>query len=198
MKMKSILMISLLASALVLAGCSNSGSTVKSSELSSVSSEEPSSSSSEERGEDVWELVEEDAYVAAIAASQERSISYSRCEATGFIGEGQQFVFNNLEYLKNNKGKYVANVDNDYASLLTTFVNTRVTDLDYNHMGDGGKYVEPTLYVSLYGKMKITVVDAEITMTVAFDEYGYFIYFFNVNTYDSTRVGLDVSVKWFE
>ena len=198
MKMKSILMISLLASALVLAGCSNSGSTVKSSELSSVSSEEPSSSSSEERGEDVWELVEEDAYVAAIAASQERSISYSRCEATGFIGEGQQFTFSNLEYLKNNKGKYVTNVDNDYASLLTSLVNTRVTDLDYNHMGDGGKYVEPTLYVSLYGKMKVTVVDAEITMTVAFDEYGYFIYFFNVNTYDSTRVGLDVSVEWFE
>ena len=198
MKKQLVIFTALLASSMLLAGCKNTGSTVKSSELSSVSSEEPSSSSSEERGEDVWELVEEDAYVAAIAASQERSISYSRCEATGFIGEGQQFVFSNLEYLKNNKGKYVTNVDNDYASLLTTLVNTRVTDLDYNHMGDGGKYIEPTLYVSLYGKMKITVVDDEITMTVAFDEYGYFIYFFNVNTYDSTRVGLDVSVKWFE
>ena len=198
MKKKIVFMTAILASTLLLAGCKVSGSTVKSSELSSVSSEEPSSSSSEERGEDVWELVEEDAYVAAIAASQERSISYSRCEATGFVGEGQQFTFSNLEYLKNNKGKYVTNVDNDYASLLTTLVNTRVTDLDYNHMGDGGKYVEPTLYVSLYGKMKVTVVDAEITMTVAFDEYGYFIYFFNVNTYDSSRVGVDVSVEWFE
>ena len=198
MKTKTIIFTALLASSLLLAGCKVSGSTVKSSEIDSVSSEEPSSSSSEERGEDVWELVEEDAYVAAITASQERSISYSRCEATGFIGEGQQFVFTNLEYLKNNKGKYVTNVDNDYVQLLNTLVNTRVTDLDYNHMGDGGRYVEPTLYVSHYGKMKFTVVESEITMTVAFDEYGYFIYFFNVNTYDSSRVGVDVSVEWFE
>ena len=106
MKKQIILMTALLASSMLLAGCKNTESTVKSSELSSVSSEEPSSSSSEERGEDVWELVEEDAFVAAIAASQERSISYSRCEATGFMGEGQEFTFSNLEYLKNNKGKY--------------------------------------------------------------------------------------------
>lgn len=198
MKMKSILMISLLASALVLAGCSNSGSTVKSSELSSVPSEEPSSSevsSSEEPAEDRWELVEKDAFVAALNESKTKQAPYTSCVATGYVNGDQGYHFNHMEFLKNGSGKFVTADTSEAASMVSSLVNTRIKDFDYEHMGDGGSYIEPILYVSIFGKLKVTCIDGEAVTTVAFDEYGCFFYLAGGNVENPTR-GAEIIVDW--
>ena len=194
MKMKSILMISLLASALVLAGCKNTESTVKSSELDSVVTSEEESSS-EAPVEDRWEVVDKTAFVTAMAASQTKTAPYTKCVASGYVNGDKDYGFNYMEFTKNAKGKFVTTDTSDTATMVTALVNTRITDFDYEHMGDGGSYIEPILEVSLFGKMRVTCIDNEAITTVAFDEYGYFIYLGGGNVDEPTR-GAEVIIIW--
>ena len=201
MKMKSILMTALLASALLLAGCHNTGSKVKSSELDSVITEESSesltseSSSSEEPIEDQWILVEDTDFATAIAASQTKTAPYTSCIANGYIGGDQGYTISNVEFTKNSAGKFVTDDTTEGGRYISNFVNLKITDLDYYHMGDGGKYIEPILHGSLFGKMKVTVIDNEALTIVIFDEYGY-LTFLGGGTADEETLVSQVTLEW--
>ena len=178
MKRKMLLVGTLLcASTMLLAGCDHSWSMFgrKSSSKETPApapSQEEESSSSEEREPETWAQVNEETFVQQINISVGLECDYTQCIVNGVVGGDDPYFINNVLFTKNSRGKYVTENDSEAAAYASNFVNMTIDEFDYNHLGDGGKYIEPELFVSTWGKMKVICHDGGFVTTVIFEEHG--------------------------
>jgi len=157
------------ASVLLLAGCSKSGTW-------SNSNEQPTSEECAPTPEqlDNWKMVNEAKFIDAINATKEREDpKYPSASMDGFDSSSEFYRF---IFTRGEDGKYFTTTTmGGYEVFLTELANTRLSGLDYNHLGDGGKAVKPYLFVSDTGKTRIFAKDEGTVVEYLFNEYGYLL-----------------------
>lgn len=157
------------ASMFLLAGCSKSGTWSNSNEQ--PTSEEPAPAPEQL---DNWKMVNEAKFIAAVNAAAEREDpKYPSASMDGFDTSSE---FYKITFTRGEDGKYSTTTTmGGYEETLIAVANTRLSGLDYNHLGDGGKAVKPYLYVSDTGKTRVFAKDEDAVIEYSFNEYGYLL-----------------------
>ena len=196
--MKRILPLLLIT--LVFTGCSKNGTWFfsfdskeeSSSAISSGSSENESHSEKSSESEpqpDNWRMVSEEAFNNAIEKAHSMSDpKFATCLLNGFLTT--EYNFNDVMFSRGIDGKYVTASSQAGLDAAKSLVDVKIWDIDYNHLGDGGKYCKPLLYVSDYGKMRIFIKESESIREYSFEEHGYIINFTICKESDDGPVGL--------
>ena len=146
--------------------------------------------------EEIWNQVTVDEWNTRLAKiKNEEAPKYAKAIGNGnSYDDGDYFHYEDVVYTRSGD-KYVTNTEGEGIYQLTSFVNMKAYDLDVEHLGDGGNELVGDVYISSYGRFRLSWSDGFVA-SCEFNEFA-FMTSIKMGSVENPTAGINVTIDWY-